>query len=51
MVTGIPLARTLDIFTIQWSFALPMAPIGMAAYYLAWKYVVGFLNDEMGIAG
>lgn len=47
---GVLLARTLDVFTIQWRFALPMVPIGMAVYYLAWKYVVGFLNEEMGIA-
>lgn len=47
---GVILARTLDAFTIQWRFALPMAPIGMAVYYLAWKYFVGFLNEEMGIA-
>ena len=46
---GISLARVLDVFTIQWSFALPAAPIGMALYYLVWKYAVGFLNDEMGI--
>jgi hypothetical protein len=25
-------------------------PIGMALYYLAWKYIVGFLNAELGIA-
>lgn len=25
-------------------------PLGMAAYYLVWKFVVGFLNHEMGIA-
>jgi hypothetical protein len=31
-------------------FALPMVPIGMAVYYLGWKYLVGFLNQEMGIA-
>ncbi|MBI1876602.1 MAG: hypothetical protein HYS05_22295 [Acidobacteria bacterium] len=47
---GIALARLFDTFTIQWQFALPMFPIGMALYYLAWKYLVGFLNDEMGIA-
>ena len=47
---GVLLARTLDVFTIQWRFALPMVPIGMAVYYLAWKYFVGFLNEEMGIA-
>jgi hypothetical protein len=44
------LARAIDVFTIQWRFALPMIPIGMAVYYLAWKYLVGFLNEEMGIA-
>jgi len=25
-------------------------PVGLAAYYLAWKYLVGFLNRELGIA-
>ncbi len=50
MPAGVALARALDVFTIQWRFALPMIPIGMVVYYLAWKYVVGFLNDEMGIA-
>jgi hypothetical protein len=47
---GIALARLLDVFTIQLRFAVPMVPIGMAVYYLAWKYLVGFLNQEMGIA-
>jgi hypothetical protein len=48
---GMALASALDAFTIQWRFALPMAPIGLTVYYLAWKYLVGFLNEEMGIAG
>ena len=47
---GIMLARLFDTFAIQWQFALPMFPIGMIVYYLAWKYFVGFLNDEMGIS-
>lgn len=47
---GIGLARLFDTFTIQWQFALPMFPIGMAVYNLAWKHVVAFLNEEMGIA-
>jgi hypothetical protein len=47
---GIALARLFDTFTIQWQFALPMFPVGMALYYLAWKHFVGFLNEEMGIA-
>jgi hypothetical protein len=47
---GIILARTLDVFTIQLRFALPMVPIGMAVYFLVWKYLVGFLNEEIGVA-
>jgi hypothetical protein len=47
---GIALAQLFDTFSIQWQFALPTFPIGMAVYYLAWKYLVGFLNAEMGIA-
>jgi hypothetical protein len=47
---GIALAGLFDAFTIQWQYALPMFPIGMAIYYLAWKYLVGFLNAEVGIA-
>jgi hypothetical protein len=50
MPGGVALARLLDVFTIQWPFALPMVPVGMAVYYLAWKHVVGFLNGELGIA-
>lgn len=47
---GIALAGIFDTFTTQWRFALPMFPVGMAVYYLAWKYAVGFLNAELGIA-
>jgi hypothetical protein len=47
---GVALARAFDVFTIQLQFALPMVPIGMAIYYLAWKHLVGRLNAEMGIA-
>src|ERR671935_3135367 len=47
MPGGVALTRALDMFTIQWRFALPMIPIAMATYYLAWKYLVGFLNAEV----
>lgn len=47
---GVALARTLDAFAIQLQFAIPMVPIGMGVYYLVWKYLVGFLNRELGIA-
>jgi len=47
---GVALARLLDAFSIQMQFAVPMIPIGMGVYYLVWKYLVGPLNTEMGIA-
>jgi hypothetical protein len=50
MPLGVALASSLEVFTVQWDFALPMAPVGMTVYYLAWKYLVGFLNQEVGIA-
>lgn len=50
MPLGFALARSLDVFDIQWQFALPMVPVGMTIYYLAWKYLVAFLNREVGIA-
>ena len=50
MPAGVALARSLDVFTIQWEYALPMIPVGMTIYYLAWKYLVSFLNAEVGVA-
>jgi hypothetical protein len=47
---GVTLARVLDVFSIQFRYAVPIIPIGMGIYYLAWKFLVGFLNEEMGIA-
>jgi len=48
--SGAAVARLFDSFTIQMDLALPMLPIGMLVYYLAWKYAVAPLNAEMGIA-
>jgi hypothetical protein len=47
---GVALARLVDAFAIQLDLALPMMPIGMLVYYLAWKYAVGLLNEELGVA-
>jgi hypothetical protein len=47
---GILLARTTQLFDIQLWYALPAIPVGMAVYYLVWKFLVGSLNQEMGIA-
>ena len=49
---------TLDAWVVTWfqAFHLPYVLIacgflaGIAAYYLVWKYVVGFLNRVLGIA-
>ena len=46
---SLALAGLFETFTVQWQFALPMFPVGTITYYLAWKYIVGFLNAEMGI--
>jgi hypothetical protein len=47
---GIPLARAFGVFTINVAAIVPFTVIAMAAYYLIWKYVVDFLNAELGIA-
>ena len=47
---GILLARTTDVFRLQMGYALLAIPVGMAMYYLAWKFLVGSLNAEIGIA-
>ena len=46
----ITLGRVLDVFYVQMEFALSAIPVGMALYYLVWKFLVGSLNQEMGIA-
>jgi len=48
--SGIFLARTTELFSIQMWYALPTIPVGMAMYYLVWKFLVGSLNAEVGIA-
>lgn len=47
---GILLGSALELFHIQVWYALPAIPVGMILYYLAWKFLVGLLNQEMGIA-
>lgn len=37
-------------FHIPYSFLVPVFLIVLAGYYLAWRYIVGFLNRVMGIA-
>jgi hypothetical protein len=47
---GLALAREFGVFGIEMRYVLPFAATAMGVYYLVWKHVVGFLNDEMGIA-
>lgn len=47
---GAMLGRTFAIFDSPFQTAALFAPLAIAFYYLAWKYVVGFLNAEVGIA-
>jgi len=47
---GIVLARTTELFDLQMGYAVLALPVGMAMYYLAWKFLVGSLNAEVGIA-
>jgi len=46
---GLTLAYALGIFRVQLVWAIPFAATAMVAYYLVWKYAVGFLNAEVGI--
>jgi hypothetical protein len=63
MPAGAVLARCLGILairqsgvvwfqtlTVSYTLIAPMYCIALAAYYLLWKYVVGFLNRMLGIA-
>jgi len=49
---GYVVARLLGFTVPHVVFVLaPFAlPVGLIIYYLAWKYFVGFLNAELGIA-
>ncbi len=49
---GFLLTRTLDFQAPhQVAAVLPIAaPIALIVYYLAWKYIVGFLNGLLGVA-
>ena len=50
MPAGLLLAKHLGISFVTPSLAATFAPVGVAAYYLLWKYIVGFLNETLGVA-
>ena len=47
---GLWLARRLGISFVTPSLAATFLPLGLAIYYLAWKYPVRFFNQVLGIA-
>jgi len=49
---GIAMASILNFSIPHFAFSIfPFAaPVALIVYYLAWKYLVGFLNAELGIA-
>jgi hypothetical protein len=63
MPAGATLASSLDLLAlgshgvtwfhdlyVPYAWIAPFFLAGLAAYYLLWKYVVGFLNRTLGIA-
>jgi hypothetical protein len=50
MPAGLLLAKHLGINVVTPSLAMTFAPVGVAVYYLVWKYAVGFLNETLGVA-
>jgi hypothetical protein len=47
---GFALARALDVPWISATGAATVLPVGIVVYYLAWKYLVGFFNEVLGVA-
>jgi hypothetical protein len=39
-----------QVITVPYYLIAPWFVVGLAMYYLVWKYVVGFLNQVLGIA-
>jgi hypothetical protein len=46
---GLALARALDIWIVTPGLVLTVAPVGLIVYYLAWKHIVGFFNQLLGV--
>lgn len=47
---GLGLARALDVPWLSPASAATVLPVGIVVYYLAWKYLVGFFNEVLGVA-
>ena len=40
-----------DVVQIHYAFLAVVFPIAIVIYYLVWKYLIGFFNHVVGIAG
>jgi hypothetical protein len=47
---GMSLARALEIAIITPGLVLTVAPVALIIYYLAWKHLVAYFNNVLGIA-
>lgn len=47
---GFALARALEVPWISVTGAFIGLPVAVVVYYLAWKYLVGFFNEVLGVA-
>jgi hypothetical protein len=39
-----------DVITAPYYLIVPWFMVGLVIYYLVWKYIIGFLNQMLGIA-
>lgn len=51
VLSGIALARCLDVSFVKPSRAFAVLPPTMIAYYVLWRFAVKSLNDLLGISG
>lgn len=46
---GLTLASALDILIVTPNLIITLIPVGLIVYYLAWKHIVGFFNQLLGV--
>jgi hypothetical protein len=46
---GVTVAKALD-FQLPYQIGWVALPVALSVYYLAWKYIVNFFNEVLGVA-
>ena len=46
---GFTLAKALDIWIVTPTLIITVFPVAFVVYYLAWKHIVGFFNQVVGV--